>query len=480
MNLNDRIVAAEAELVSMKDNLVEATKNLEAAPDEESLLVEVEELSASVEKATASVTALKRAEAALAQRAAVAEVAAPAAIQAKHMKSNVDDLMWKHATAQFIAFSEKKQVGQVLEERYKDVSGVAETYSHIQKTAVMPADTTTSGWAAELVQTDVRGFLDTLKTTSVAAAIAAKAQTMNFGGYNSITVPRRNPLSAAPTEPAWVGEGGVIPLTQFSFGSATINRYKLAAITTMTREIMDRSTPQIEGLLKNALSEAYSTVLDNAFLSNAAAVGGIRPAGVRNGLSGAATGTGDATGGSASLILDLKAMLGYMQANRTGAKPVLIMNNATRLSISMLQSSLSEFLYRDEIAQSRLLGMEVVSSNNVPTGTVLLVDADALVCAFDAPTFDVSDVATVTEANADGTAPTQANTGAADAKGTAGQVPADLGQHVTAEGLTHVAGAGYTARSLWQTYSAGIRMVAPTSWAMLRPNSVVERTNVTW
>ena len=477
MNLNDRIVAAEAELVTLKDSLVEATKNLEAAPDEESLLVEVEELSASVEKHTSSVTALKRAEAALAQRAAVA---APAVVEAKHMKTNVDDLMWKHATAQFIAFNEKKQVGQVLEERYKDAAGVAETFSHIRKTAVMPADTTTTGWAAELVQTDVRGFLDTLKTTSVAAAIASKAMTMNFGGFNSITVPRRNPISAAPTEPAWVGEGGVIPLTQFSFGSATINRYKLAAITTMTREIMERSTPQIEGLLKNALSEAYSTVLDNAFLSSAAAVGGIRPAGIANGLAGAATGAGDATGGSASLILDLKAMLAYMQANRTGAKPVLIMNNATRLSISMLQSSLSEFLYRDEIAQSRLLGMDVVSSNNVPTGTVMLVDADALVCAFDAPTFDVSDVATVTEANADTTAPTQAVQAAADAIGAAGQVGPDLGQHVTENGVTRVAGAGYTARSLWQTYSAGIRMVAPTSWAMLRPNSVAQRTSVTW
>ena len=273
---------------------------------------------------------------------------------------------------------------------------------------------------------------------------------------------------------------GVIPLTQFSFGSATINRYKLAAITTLTREIMERSTPQIEGLLKNALSEAYSSVLDNAFLSSTGAVAGIRPAGITNGLAGAATAAGDATGGSASLIIDLKAMLGYMQASRTGAKPVLIMNNATRLSISMLQSSLSEFLYRDEIAQSRLLGMDVVSSNNVPTGQVILVDADALVCAFDAPTFDVSDVATVTEANADATIPSQANTGAADAAGTAGQVEADNGQHVTMDGVARVQGAGYTARSLWQTYSAGIRMVAPTSWAMLRPNSVALRTGVTW
>jgi HK97 family phage major capsid protein len=477
MDLSDRIVAADAELLSLKDALVEATKSLEAAPDEEALLIEVEELSAKVEKQTDTVQALKRAEAALAARAEKA-VAAPAIVQAKHIKSAPEGLMFKHAAAKFIAFAERKSVDQVFEERYADeVEAVKASYDHIQKTAVLPADTTTTGWAAELVQTDIRGFLDTLKTTSVAAALAGKSQLLSFGGYNSITVPRRNPLSATPTEPAWVGEGGVIPLTQFSFGSTVINRYKLAAITTMTKELTERSTPAIEGILRSALTEAYSVVLDNALLSTGAAVQGIRPAGLRNGLSGGATGTGDATGGSASLSIDLKAMLGYMQANRTGSRPVLLMNNATRLSISMLQSSLSEFLYRDEIAQSRLLGMEVVSSDHVPAGVVMLVDADALATAFDAPMFDVSDVATVTEANADGTAPTQAEDGAG-ALGTAGQVPEDKGAMVS--GSTGAAFAGMKARSLWQTYSVGIRMVAPTSWALLRPNSVVQRTSVTW
>ena len=480
MTLQDRIVAADAELVSLKDALVEATKALEAAPEEETLLIEVEELSAKVEKHANTAQALKNAEKALAERAQRA-VAAPAQVQAKHMKTAPEGLLFKHATAKFIAFAERKHVNEVIAERYPDqMDVVKESFDHIQKTAVSPADTTTAGWAAELVQNDVRGFLDTLRTTSVAAALASKSQTLNFGGYNSITVPRRNPLSAAPTEPAWVGEGGVIPLTQFSFGSAVINRYKLAAITTMTKEIVERSTPAIEGIMRNALSEAYSVVLDNAMLSNAAAVAGVRPAGLRNGITTAA---GNATGGSTSLIADLKGMLSYMQTNRTGSRPVLLMNNQTRLSVAMLQSSLSEFLYRDEISQGRLLGMEVVSSDHVPTGVVIMVDADALVTAFDAPTFDVSDVATVTEANADRTAPTQVNTATADAigaAGTEGTVLPDLGQHVTADGVTRVAGAGVVARSLWQTYSVGIRMVAPTSWAMLRPNSLVERTAVTW
>ena len=478
--IQERIEGAEAELLTLKDNLVAALDELNDTPDSEEALMKSDDLSTRVEKASDHLDSLRRAEKALAERAKPA-VAAPSMV--KHAGDKpVDGLMFKHAVAKIVGFVEKKDPRQVIEERYNGDMAIKATFDLTSKAAVAPADTTTAGWAAELVQTDVRGFIDTLKTTSVAAAVASKSQVLNFGGAHALTIPRRNALGASLTEPAWVGEGGVIPLTQFSFGSQTLNRYKLAAITTMTKEIAEQANPQIEGLLRNALSEAYSAVLDSALLSTAVAVAGIRPSGIRAGLAGAATGAGAAAGttpGSA-VRTDLQAMLGYFQTNRTGSRPVLIMNDQTRLSLSMSVSSLGDYMFRDEVATGRLLGMEIVSSANVPTGLVMMVDADAMAFGLDAPTFDVSDVATVTEANADATAPTQANTGAADAKGTVGQVPADLGQHVTQDGVARVAGAGYTARSLWQTYSLGIRMVAPTSWGILRPGSVAERTAVNW
>jgi hypothetical protein len=126
-----------------------------------------------------------------------------------------------------------------------------------------------------------------------------------------------------------------------------------------------------------------------------------------------------------------------------------------------------------------LLGLDVISSMHVPAGRLILVDAAALATAFDAPTFDVSDVATVVEANADGTAPTMAGTDATPgAVGTAGQVP--VGSGIKVEGNAGASSTGYTARSLWQTYSLGIRMVAPTSWSMLRPNAVETIASTTW
>ena len=472
-NLTEKIQAADEDLLKQKDALVESTQLLEASPDDESLLNEVTELSNRVEKATDTLSALKKAETALAVKAE--SVAAPKVVKSQHLGSvDAKDLFFKHAAAKMIAFANKQTIDQVLEERYAGQDHVKATFDYVSKTHVDPAMTSVSGWAAELVQDSTQGFLDTLKTTSVAAALASKSQSLNFGGYNSITIPRRNPLGAAPTEPAWVSEASVIPLTQYDFGSETINRYKLAAITTMSKEIAQRSTPAIEGLLRGALSEAYSVVLDNALLSSLDKVEGTRPAGLRFNISTAA---GDSSGGSEALIQDLKDMLAFFTANRTGSRPVLIMNNQTKLNISMMQSSLSDFLYRDEIAANRILGMEVISSNNVPEDICIMIDADSFVSAFDTPVFDVSEVATVAQNNADTTPPTMA-ANADGTVGTAGEVPPHAGAHIS--GSTGAAYAGTVSRSLWQTYSCGIRMIAPTSWAMIRPNSIVERTALTW
>ena len=478
MNIADRIIATEAELVSLKDSLVEATKALEAAPEEETLLVQVEELSSKVEKQSATVGALKKAEAALAARARPVE-GAPGIISQRRDAKGDGSLLWQMATVKAIAYATRKSEAEVLEERYKADDRVSAALDYVQKAAVNPAMTTTAGWAAELVQTDVQGFLNSLRATSVAAELASRSQILSFGGFSTITVPVRNQLGATLSEPAWVGEAGVIPLTQFSFGSATMNRYKLAAITTMSREIMERSTPSIEALIRDGLSEAYAQVLDAALLSSAAAVTGVRPAGLLVGVTAA---TGTAGSGEAAVLADLKAAITAMTNARLGARPVLILNTASKLSVSMMTNPLGQRAFSDEIAAGRLLGMEVISSQHVPANTAILIDASTFATAFDTPIFDVSDIATVVEASANATAPTMAATSpqaAVGAPGTAGQVPVNSGIGVS--GSTGTATTGYTARSFFQTYTCGVRMIAPTSWALLRGNAAVYHIqNLTW
>lgn len=481
--LSDRIIDAETDLTKLKDDLCEATKSLEAAPDEESLLHEVEELTDRVEKSTATLNALKKAEKVLAQRAE-AETKAPAIAPdlAKHNKAKPTDdgsLIFKHATAKFLSHIERKTVDQVIEERYRETPQVKETFDYIRKSQVDPAMTTTSGWAAELVQTDVRGFLQSLEDISVAARLATYATSVDFGGFQSVTVPMEDNLAATPSEPAWIAEGSPIPLAQFGYSSMTLQRYKLAAIATFTKEIADRSTPQIETLLRNSLRKQYAKVLDQALLANAAAIASVRPAGL---ISGVSVTSPTAGGGDAAVRGDILALLTAMTASQLGTTPVLIMNNMDRLAASMMVSSLSEYLFKDELAAGTLLSIPVIYSGHVPQHTLLLVDASAIATAFDTPLFDVSDVASVVESNADATPPTMASDAAGAASSpTSGIVPVDGGIPINEAGRPlGVADAGFKARSLWQTYSVGIRMIAPTSWGVLRTGAVEYMSATTW
>jgi HK97 family phage major capsid protein len=478
--LAERIIEAENGLVGTKDALVAATKALEASPDEDSLLHEVEQLTTQVEKATASIDALKKAENVLAARAAPAQTVddrtgAPSIITQRSKSGQADNLFWQMGAAAFLSHVQRKSIQEILAERYPNEKALPAAIAHITKAGTNPATTFTPGWAAELVEEGLWGFLDAITETSVAAALASRSLRLSFGGYNSLKVPRRNEPGPGQTEPAWVGEGGVIPVTQYSFGASTIDRYKLAAITSMTREIAERSTPAIEGILRSALRDSYSTVLDNALLSNGAAVAGIRPAGLLNGVAALPATPG---GGEDAIRGDVKALLVALTSARSSVSPVLMMNNVDRLVASMVTSALSESVFATELAAGRLLGLPVISSANVPRGRLVMVDAAVFAAGFDAPEYDVSDVATIVEADAGAGAPTHANT-LAGALGTPGQVPRNGG--IDASGNpAGAASAGYTARSFWQTYSVGIRMIAPTSWSLLRPDSVVWIDGITW
>ena len=483
MGLAEQIEQKQTELNVMKDMLQAAVDAHLEDPDNEDLAIEMSEIQVKHDALEESLARVKKAEDSLARKTVeirnkVSENA-PAIIKKRYEPKEPGDIIFKHATASFIAFVEKKSVEQVIHERYKETPDIAETYSYVQKAQVDPAMTTVAGWAAELVQTDVRGFLASLENVSVAARLMSYATNVAFGGYNSVTIPMENPLGANPTEPAWVAEGAPIPLTQFSFGSQTLNRYKLAAITTFTKELAERATPTIEGLLKNALRKAYSRVLDQALLSNQAAITNVRPAGLQAGVTGA---TPTAGGGDTAVRGDIMKLLTAMTGAQLGSKPVLVMNNMDRLAVSMMVSTLSEYLFRDELASGQLMGIPVIASANVPQHLLMLIDADAFASAFDPPMFDVSDVATVVESSASTAAPTMASTGAGAASApTSGIVPPGGGIPVSEDGrAAGAADAGFKARSLWQTYSVGVRMVCPTSWAVLRTGAVGSISPTTW
>lgn len=510
MNIAERLKALGERRNAISDRITEI-KGLLEGDDEYELSEEeqeeVETLSAELVKVDKSIDSLKLMEKAIADRAQPVHggnrtqtVPAKAAVKEKG-----GSLFIKTVTAHLVAHMTQQPVADIMDEMYGNderVKAVNKVYGNrrrlAQKTGVDAADTTTVGWAAELVQDDLRGFLDELRAYSIYAGLLAlpASMSLDFGGANSVTIPSRDRSSqsaGAATGLAaaanlgsqiggsWVGEGGVIPVKQLALTSQTLNRYKLAVISAMTNEILEQSTPNIESIVRAAILEDTALVVDGALLDGVAAVAGIRPAspftGAPNQASAGAT--------AANIITDIKWLISQL-AGINGSNPVLIMNSNSLLGLSTVTTAAGGFMFRDEIASGRLLGIPFLASTTVNAATVGIMDAGSFVGANDAPAFAISDQATLTMANSDGTAPTQA--GAATdhtggALGTAEQVPVDGGIIVTGDTTGAPSGAsvvGYQAQSMWQQYQTAVRMVMPASWGMVRSGASAYLTAVAW
>jgi HK97 family phage major capsid protein len=469
MKLSDRIKSAETELVDLKDQLVDTTTQLEATPDDDGLLAQCDELSEKVEQKTKSLESLKRAEAALAEKAMKSS---PAIIKSfDNRDAKAGEVLAKMASINLIAHQERKSIDQVLAERYRD----DQKANAIIKSAVGGADTTTVGWAAELVRNDVVGFVDMLKPVSVYAQLAALGVPIDFGNANSVSVPRRN--SRGGLAGAFVGEQGVIPVGRTTFGASKMNRDKMAIISCFSKELARQATPQIEALIRESMIDDTASTLDYALLDASNAVNGVRPASIRFGAASAAGASG---GGSAAVIADIKGMVSTLVKNNAGSKPVLIMNSTTKLSLGLITNAVGDFMFADSLEQNKILSIPILSSTNVPENLAVLVDARYFATAFGVPEFEVSDEATIVMANADGFAPTHAMTSGGEV-GTPNQVLPNNGISV-AGGIGKTGSEGYQAQSMFQTWQTALRMVMPISWGMAMPNSsvVAERTNITW
>jgi hypothetical protein len=224
------------------------------------------------------------------------------------------------------------------------------------------------------------------------------------------------------------------------------------------------------------LLQDAANLLDTNMLDAVAAVPGVRPAGLLNGI---VVGTGAVGGGPAAVMADLKTLMAALYAAGVGAKPVLIVNTASRLNLELMVDGLGHFIWEEELSRGRLKVCDIIDSPLVPAATAIMVDAAYFASAFDPPEIDYSEEASITMANADATAPTQAGAAVGGgALGTARQVIPDGG--IPVAGASGASTTGYTAMSLWQSWSYGIRQVWPCTWGLSRAGAVATLNGLTW
>lgn len=429
MTIAQKIESAKKAVVAKKDELAElATKAADGEQVEASV---IETLTKSIEEDQAKIDSLEKAEQILVAKTA------PAFTKNYSDKEGQYDFA-KSAVVQLKSFIDRVSPEQAAAELYGSdsaVMAVTKAMKNKAADATLVATTGQAGWAAELTRQAYGSFVDSLKAVSIAPQLSARGLSLNFGGAQYITFPVRG--STPTLAGAFVGEGQSIPVKKTAFSAGRFDRYKMGVISVMSKEITERSTPQIEALVREAILYDTGEALDAALIDANASVAGIRPAGLLNGV----TATESTATTAAEFMADLRAAITPMIQANAFRKPVILMGPSLNLGLSQLMNATGQFVFANELASGRLQGMDVIVSTRVPAGEAIIVDAADFASAFDTPTFYVSDTATL-------------------AVDSAPETPA-AGTY-----------------SLYQQDLLAVRMLLPTAWGMMRSGEVAHITGL--
>lgn len=289
--------------------------------------------------------------------------------------------------------------------RWRDTPEV----SYAIKAAVDPMsgdETTNSGYLLHLEEMSSE-FIGLLRPASIMGRVPARR--MEFNGAGTLKLPKQTGGVAG----GYVGEGNSIRAQRLAFGNLLLTPSKLAVIVPVSNELLIRSNPSVEMLIRDDIIEGTATTMDGKFLSAAAA--GSAPAGILNGITATTVAATTATPDVDEVTSSLKSLiLALRNANVKMAAPVWIMNPRTAEYLR-LQRTPDSWAWKQEMDQGTLLGYPFIDSTTVPInlgvgtdeGYLVLADAAQLIFADDmAPIIDASDQAVIQSDDAPATPPT--------------------------------------------------------------------------
>ncbi|MEE4209346.1 MAG: phage major capsid protein [Parvularcula sp.] len=442
MNLSQRIEAMHEDLVTAKDALT-ALQN-----DDDFDADAINEANDKIEGLETKLAALKRSEQNLAAKSAPSENRTVPATAARRplgvagKSGKPSDIIVRSAAVFAVSQAAGKPVEDILAKMYGD----DESTGMVVKAAVAGATTTTSGWAAELVNEAMTDFLESLRPMSVYPALAAAGGgRLAFGpNQGSIKVPSR--ASTPSIGGSFVGEGAPIPVRRLGLTSITLSPKKMGVISVFSREIARYSTPAIEALIRQEIQNDTAVTLDSILL-DASAASAVRPAGLLNGVTPLTATVG---GGYGSILGDLRNLRAPFTAANAAANLMLLMNPEQEESLNLTPGADGSLGWTSGIISR----YRVASSTAIPIRTVIMVKADDFVSATgDTPEFETSNDATI---HMEDTAPAQIGTA-----GTPNVVAAPV-------------------QSMFQTAQTSIRMLMDVSWAMRRGGMVQVIPDVNW
>ncbi|HFX6398872.1 phage major capsid protein [Acinetobacter baumannii] len=248
--------------------------------------------------------------------------------------------------------------------------------------------TTDSGFAASLVTENrlVGEFVDMLRAATVFDQLT---------GFRNVPFNSKIPSQLTGGTASWVGEGAPKPLTNPTYGEVEIKEHKLAAITVYTQELMRRSDPAVDILVRDDLIEASKTLIDNTFLDAGAATA-VRPAGVLNGVT-ATPNTGTT---AADYEADLLALVNsFVTANLSLDGSYFIMSETRAAQISLLRDALGNTYFQGMALRGTrtLMGIPVITSQTVGDKIILVKTSEILLAQDGGVDVSYSDQATLVD-----------------------------------------------------------------------------------
>lgn len=280
------------------------------------------------------------------------------------------------AKVKALAKLDGESVRTVAKELYGEES---EIYGLVTKAAV-PAGTTADGnWAGALVgegTSVIADFVEFLRPRTILGRFGQN-------GVPSLrNVPFNVPLVGQTSggQGYWVGEGKAKPLTSLGYERNILDIFKVANIAVVTEELLRRSTPAAEGLIRDNLADAIAARLDTDFVNPAkAAVAGVSPASITNGLTAVVSIGGDAD----AIRADVRALMAtFIAAQNAPTSGVWIMGTLTALGLSMMVNPLGQPEFPGiSMTGGTFNGMPVIVSDYIGAGVVVLANASDIYLA---------------------------------------------------------------------------------------------------
>ena len=248
--------------------------------------------------------------------------------------------------------------------------------------------TTDAGFAASLVTENrlVGEFVNMLRAATVFDQLA---------GFRNVPFNSKIPSQLTGGQAQWVGEGAPKPLTNPTYSEVEIKEHKLAAITVYTQELMRRSDPAVDILVRDDLIEASKTLIDNTFLGAGAATA-VRPAGVLNGVT-ATPNTGTT---AANYEADLLALVNsFVAANLSLDGSYFVMSETRAAQISLLRDALGNTYFQGMALRGTrtLMGIPVITSQTVGDKIILVKTSEILLAQDGGVDVSYSDQATLVD-----------------------------------------------------------------------------------